>query len=175
MDENTAAGAPQGENNDVPKQEEMKTQVVGFVAKVEAWLDTYMVTKAPFQIPLAGKEVIVKVAPYFIIVFSVLALPAILALLGITAVFAPMAALGGGMSYGFFGLIGVLSSIVSLVLDVMAIPGLFKRAHSSWRLLFYATLVSFVGGVLSMNPIGAVIGAIISWYILFQVKELYKN
>jgi prepilin signal peptidase PulO-like enzyme (type II secretory pathway) len=82
---------------------------------------------------------------------------------------------GGGMGWGFFGIVGVVTSVIALVLDVMAIPGLFKRTHASWRLLFYATLVSLIGGLLSYNPVSAVIGAIIGWYILFQVKVLYKN
>lgn len=175
MDENVNA-APETGNASGANQTEAKKEVLGLVAKLEAWLDLYMVAKAPFQIPMAGKEFLAKIAPYLIIVFSILALPALLALFGITAVLAPVAMVaGGGVGWGFFGIVGAITSVGSLVLDVMAIPGLFKRTHASWRLLFYATLVSFVGGVLSMNPIGAIIGAIIGWYILFQVKELYKN
>lgn len=175
MDESTN-GAPQPGSTGNAGHEEMKKEVLSFIGKLEAKLDEYMVTKAPFQIPMNGKEVLVKIAPYLIIIFSVLALPAILALFGITAFLAPVAMVaGGGMGWGFFGIVSVVTSVIALVLDVMAIPGLFKRAHSSWRLLFYATIVSLIGGILSMNPIGAVIGAIIGWYILFQVKELYKN
>ena len=176
MDENVS-GTPQPENaGGSTGQGEMKKEVLGFVGKVEAWLDEYMVTKAPFQIPMNGKEVLAKIAPYLIIVFSILALPALLALLGITALLSPASAVAGsGMSWGLFGIISIITSIASLALNVMAIPGLFKRTRSSWRLLFYATLVSLVGGILSYNPIGAIIGAIIGWYIIFQVKELYKN
>ncbi len=175
MDENVNA-APESGNAAGSGQADMKKEVLGFVGKVEAWLDEYMVTKAPFQIPMGGKEFLAQVAPYFIIVFSILALPAILALFGFTAFLAPLAMVtGSGMGWGFFGIVGVVTSIIALVLDVMAIPGLFKRTHASWRLLFYASLVSLVGGILSPGAVGAVIGAIIGWYILFQVKELYKN
>lgn len=175
MDENVNA-APESGNAAGSGQADMKKEVLGFVGKVEAWLDEYMVTKAPFQIPMGGKEFLAQVAPYFIIVFSILALPAILALFGFTAFLAPLAMVTwSGMGWGFFGIVGVVTSIIALVLDVMAIPGLFKRTHASWRLLFYASLVSLVGGILSPGAVGAVIGAIIGWYILFQVKELYKN
>ena len=175
MDENVNA-APESGNAAGSGQADMKKEVLGFVGKVEAWLDEYMVTKAPFQIPMGGKEFLAQVAPYLIIVFSILALPAILALFGFTAFLAPLAMVtGSGMGWGFFGVISVVTSIIALVLDVMAIPGLFKRTHASWRLLFYASLVSLVGGILSPGAVGAVIGAIIGWYILFQVKELYKN
>lgn len=175
MGENINA-APESGNATGAGQGDMKKEMLGFIGKVEAWLDEYMVTKAPFQIPLAGKEFLAKVAPYLIIVFSVLALPALLALFGITAVLAPASVVSGyGMGWGFFGIIGAVTAIASLVLNVIAIPGLFKRTHASWRLVFYATLVSLIGGILSYNPIGAIIGAIIGWYILFQVKGLYKN
>lgn len=176
MDENINA-APESGNATGSGQADMKKEVLSFVGKVEAWLDEYMVTKAPFQIPMAGKEFLAKIAPYLIIIFSILALPAILALFGITAFLAPVAMVaGGGMGWGFLGIVSVIASVIALVLDVMAIPGLFKRSAASWRLLFYASLVSFVGGVLSLTGVvGAVIGAIIGWYILFQVKELYKN
>lgn len=175
MDENVNV-APESGNAAGSGQADMKKEVLGFVAKVEAWLDEYMVAKAPFQIPMAGKEFLAKVAPYLIIIFSVLALPAILALFGITAFLTPVAMVaGGGMGWGFFGIVSAITVIISLVLEVMAIPGLFKRTHASWRLLFYASLVSLVGGLLSYNPISGLISAIIGWYILFQVKELYKN
>ena len=173
MEESVAGGNSEGENGAGAKQG-TKEEMLGFVAKVEAWLDVYMVSKAPFQIPMGGKEIFVKIAPYLIIIFVLLALPALLALLGVTAVFAPMAAVGGNM-WGILSIISIVTSVVALVLEVMAVPGLFKRTRASWNLLFYATLVSFVGGVLSMNPIGAVVGGIIGWYILFQIKELYKN
>lgn len=154
---------------------DMKGEAKSLVAQVEAFLDEYMVTKAPFQIPMGGKEFLVKVAPYLIIIFAILAIPAILALLGLSAVLAPVGMMMGGMSWGWYGIVTAVSSITVLVLEVMAIPGLFKRAHTAWRLLFYATLVSFVGSVLSFNIIGAIVGGIIGWYILFQVKALYKN
>lgn len=175
MDENVNA-APESGNATSAEQGDMKKEVLGFVGKVEVWLDEYMVTKAPFQIPMAGKEFLAKVAPYLIIVFSLLALPAVLALFGITAVLAPVSVVSGyGMSWGVFGIIGAVTTIVSLGLNVMAIPGLFKRTHASWRLVFYATLVSLIGGLLSPGAVGAIVGAIIGWYILFQVKVLYKN
>jgi len=175
MEENTNP-APEPEKNTGAGQTDMRKDMLSFVGKVEAWLDLYMVTKAPFQIPMNGKEVLAKVAPYIIIVFSILALPALLALLGINSMFptVAMVASGGGL-LGYLALVSAITAVVTLVFNVMAIPGLFKRTHASWRLLFYGTLVSFVGGVLSMNPVGAIVGAIIGWYILFQVKELYKN
>ncbi|MFA9262608.1 MAG: hypothetical protein ACEQSB_04615 [Undibacterium sp.] len=172
MEENMA-GAPQGENNGVPKQEEMKKDVMGVVAQVEAFLDEYMVTKAPFQIPMNGKEILVKIAPYLVIIGAVLFALSLPALLGLGALTAGLGMMGG--SWGYTVLVSLIAGAVSVVLELKALSGLFKRTQASWRLVYYATLVSFVGSVLSFNFIGAVIGGVIGWYILFQVKELYKN
>lgn len=164
-----ATGAP------TPGASDVKADAMGLVGKLEALLDEYMVTKAPFQIPMGGKEFLAKVAPYLIIIFAILAVPAILALLGLSAILAPAGMMAGGMGWGWYSIVAAATSIVTLVLEVMAIPGLFKRTHAAWRLLFYASIVSFVGSILSLNIIGAVIGGLIGWYILFQMKELYKN
>lgn len=174
MDEN-ANGAPQSGSTGSTGQAEMKQDVMGFIGKVEAWLDEYMVTKAPFQIPMGGKEFLAKIAPYLIIigvVFFVLSLPA---LLGLGAMFGGLGMMTGSASWGFAALVSLATSVITVGLEAWAVPGLFKRTHASWRILFYASLISLIGGILSYNPIGAVIGAIIGWYILFQVKVLYKN
>ncbi|MEI7890456.1 MAG: hypothetical protein WCI36_00655 [bacterium] len=155
-----------------------KESVSGFVLKFEGFLDEYMVKKAPFAIPQGGKDFIATVSPYLIIIFAIMALPLIFLALGISAVFAPFAMMGAGLGYvwGFSGVISLVVAVVSIVLEAMAVPGLFKREKAAWRLLFYVSLISFAGNVIAMHGIvGTIIGAVIGWYILFQIKELYKN
>ncbi|MEI8343587.1 MAG: hypothetical protein WCF93_01400 [Candidatus Moraniibacteriota bacterium] len=157
------------------------SDVKGLLSQLETMLDEYMVKKAPFTLPKDAKEFIVKVSPYLIIVFAIMALPLIFAALGLTAVLSPFAMMGGygyglGFGWGFGAIIALAVSIITVLIEVIALPGLFKRTKGSWRLLFYASVVSLIGGILSISGIvGAIVGAIIGWYILFQVKELYKN
>jgi hypothetical protein len=155
----------------------IKDDAKGLLAQLEAMLDTYMVTKAPFALPAELKEFIVKVSPYLIIVFAILALPLIFGAMGLTAVLSPYAMMGGGWGFGwgFRSIISLAVAVITLVIEVMAVPGLFKRTHGAWRLVFYASIVSLVGSLLSFNIIGGIIGAIIGWYILFQVKDKYTN
>ena len=40
--------------------------------------------------------------------------------------------------------------------------------------MFWASLVSVVIGVLRLELGGTLVGAIISWYILFQIRKEYK-
>lgn len=155
------------------KKSDATSDVKGILSQLEALLDEYMVTKAPFQIPDNGKELIVKVAPYLVIISAIIVVPALFAGLGLTAFLAPFALLGA--HYGMAAFISLIFAAISLVIDIMAIPGLFARSKKGWRLTYYATIVGLVGNVFSFNIIGGIIGAVIGWYFLFQVKGKYVN
>lgn len=143
------------------------------VKELEKTLEPYFTNKAPFQIPKDIKELLVKLAPYLVIIFVVLSLPAIFALFGLSALLTPFMM---GVSYTMGPLWWVSTALiaVSVVLEALAIPGLFARTMQGWRYVFYAQLVSILASVLQMNLIGAIISALIGFYILFQVKEMYK-
>jgi hypothetical protein len=68
----------------------------------------------------------------------------------------------------------MVALVVVIVLAAMAVPGLFKREEKAWRFLFYASLVNVVSGFFGGDWVGMIIGALLSWYVLFQVKEYYK-
>ena len=144
--------------------------------QLETMLDEYLGKKAP-AMPENIKETLVSFAPYLAIIGIVLAVPGILAILGIGAMLGPLTAFMGAsymMSYGPAYYIGVIGLIISAVLNGLAIQGLFKRSLGAWRLMYYSSLVSFVASVLQGSFGGAVIGALIGMYILFQVKNKYK-
>ena len=118
-----------------------------------------------------------KVAPYLILIFALIAVPAVLAIFGLTAALAPFAMMGG-YAYGGWGMTGLLSGVIavaSLVVELCAVRGLFNRTKGGWRLVYYASLISLVGSLISFNILGGAINAIIGWYFLFQVKDMYKN
>ncbi len=132
-------------------------------------LNEYFGKKAP-QLPAEVKEFIVKVSPYLAILSAVLAAPALLALLGLTSMFGfvPYIAAANGLG------ISVIVSIAVIVLNVMAIPGLFKRTMSGWNFVFYGMAVSTLGSLLMGNIVNALLGLVIGLYVLFQVRPLYK-
>lgn len=149
-----------------PEVSQAKNDMKSLLVQLETFLDDCMVKKAPFQIPANGKEILVKIVPYLIILGLVLAVPATL----LALVASPFMVLGGGTLH----LIGFLFALAALVMEAVALPGLFKRAKSSWDMLFYASIVSMIGNIVSLNLVGVVLGALIGWYILFQIKVLYK-
>lgn|GEM_PF-5242402 len=54
-----------------------------------------------------------------------------------------------------------------------AFEHLRKRHYIGWAYVFYAGLLGFVANLLDGGIVGALIGFILSMYLLFQSKELY--
>ena len=156
-------------------EQKTKSDIKGIIGQLESLLDEYMVKKAPFALPMGLKEFIVKISPYLIIIFAILALLLILAALGISAVLTPFMMVSP-YGWGFGGIVSLVTAVVVFILELMAVPGLFKRTKAGWRLIFYASIVGLIGSLFSITSIiGGIVGAIIGWYILFQVKDMYKN
>ncbi len=135
------------------------------------FLDYYLVQKAPFQIPDGGREWIVQWGPWIAVVLLVLSLPPLLFLLGIGTLLMPFGGVGYATGFGYLSLV----LIVQLGLMIAALPGLFKRKMSGWRLLFYAQIVNFVFSILSGSIVGGVLGTLIGLYILFQIRLKYTE
>ena len=135
------------------------------------FLDFYLVKKAPFQLPKEVKEFFVKFGPWIALILLLLWLPGLLLMLGVGTAFMPFG--GAVYSVGFtFASVFLLGQLVLLGL---ALPGLFKRKMSAWRLIFYSQLVGIVFSVLMGSIVGALIGGLIGLYILFQIRPLYVN
>lgn len=136
---------------------------------VIGFLDYYLVRKAPFQLPDSAKEAIVKYGPWIAIVLLLISLPLILLAFGLGAAMLPFAPYG----YTGFGFT-VVVVLIEMVLDIAALPGLFARKMSGWRLIFYARLLAIAHSLLMGAIVSAILGGIISLYILFQVRPLYR-
>jgi len=133
------------------------------------FLDFYLVQKAPFQLPDNAKEWIVKYGPWIAIVLLILALPPLLFALGLSTVLVGDVAYAAGFTYV------TVVVILEVGLLIAALPGLFARKMSGWTLLFWSQVVSCVFSILHGAQIGAILGGLIAFYILFQVRPLYKN
>ena len=132
----------------------------------------FFTTKAPFQFPINFREGFVKYWPIVSLILLLLTLPAILMFLGIGAFLVPasyMAGVGAGVGYT----ISMVLTLVSLVLGVLALPGLFNRKRGGWVLSYYAQLVSILGGVFTINIVGIILG-LLFLMLLFQVRDYYN-
>ncbi len=124
--------------------------------------------KAP-HLPAKWREVIVTVVPWLALVFGILGILGGISALGVS----PLAGIGGvrsGFEMFVIGIAGILSSVLSL----LAFPKLRVRAYQGWRFLFFAQVISVLSSVLTLDLLGAVVGFLIGFYFLFEVKSHYK-
>ena len=150
----------------------MSTGYKTYLKQLEDLLHEYLVKKAP-ALPSNIKDAIVKFAPWATLVIFILTLPAILLVFGFGALMAPFSFMGG-LTAGTNYILTFVFSAIQMVLEAMAIPGLFKNSRSAWNLVFYATLVGVLHNVVTFNLGSLIIGSLLSLFILFQVREYYK-
>ena len=132
--------------------------------------------KAP-KLPESVAKFLVKYGPYFMIFGIVIGAGFLLMSLGLLAAIIPLSRMGyygNPYSYHYGFSFWSLFGLAAMVLQAMAIPGLFKTTKSAWNLMFYASLLSVVSSLFASGLISAAIGAMISWYFLFQIRKFYK-
>jgi hypothetical protein len=146
----------------------------GFLKQMEDFFDTYLHKKVPFHLPPAAKEWIVKFGPWITLVLMIFGALAMLAAIGLSAVFSPVAKMYGGYGNQITYLLGALIGLIAFVMEAVALPGLFKRSLKSWHLVYYAVLVSAVGQLIDGSFINLIFNVVISMYFLFEIREYYK-
>lgn len=140
--------------------------------QLEETLDLYFGQKAP-QMPANIKETLVNVLPWLLLILLVLTVPGLLTAFSIGAILSPFTYFYGvSTGVAFFASWLLLAAMI--VLEVKALPGLFKRKKSSWKLLFYAGLLAAIQSLVSLNVMGFILGTVIQMYVLFQTKPLYR-
>jgi hypothetical protein len=142
-------------------------------------LGYYLVKKTPFQIPDNAKEWIVKFVPWITTVLLIVGfigfIPYPVGVLGLMGLYTGWANI---VLYGYgYGLTGFWFIFIVLILqmglEVAALPGLFARKISGWTLLFYSQVVSIVYSLVSGDIFGAIVSALVGFYVLFQIREKY--
>jgi hypothetical protein len=144
------------------------------------FLDYYFVRKAPFQIPPAGREWVVRFGPWIVLVLLIVTVPTVLFVLRLGA-WSPIP-IGGyrwgnpayAWPYAYSYWPWMLGLVLEFGLRAAALPGLFARRMSGWRLAFYAEVVGLAAALLSMAIVSGLLSALIGFYILFQIRSLYK-
>lgn len=130
-----------------------------------------MFKKLP-ALPASGVDVLFKIAPWIALIFGILGILGSLAAFGIFTAYAPLAT-AVGVNYGLGYVAGVGGAIASVLL-LVAFPGLKAGKMGGWKLLFYSEAVSALTSLVGIS-IGGIIGALIGFYILFQIKPRYKS
>lgn len=160
------------ENHEHNAHHDAKQSARHTVNKLEAWM-AEMFKNAP-HLPEGGKKWIVDVAPYIALVFGILGVVSLVFASG-AGVVVSLVTLGAGLGVTLH----LIISLVAAILFLMAYKGLKARTKSGWNFVFYSSLVSLIGtvvGIVTMYGmnIGGLIGSLIGFYILFEIREYYK-
>lgn len=124
--------------------------------------------KAP-HLPKSWRDLIVKVVPWLALIFGILGILGGISALGVS----PAAALGG-VNNSFTLIVAGIAGIISSVLSLMAFPHLRAHAYRGWQLSAYALVVNIIASVVTLDLLGAVLGFLIGFYFLFEIKSYYK-
>jgi hypothetical protein len=112
------------------------------------------------------KDLFVKIAPFLAIIGVVFGILGV----GLTALFSPFAWFAGSFIYG----LGMIFLLIMVILDALAIPGLFAQKMQGWKYMYYAQFVSIIYSLCMGSWISGILGAFIGFWILFQIKEKYS-
>ncbi|MEO6727662.1 MAG: hypothetical protein ABIM96_01920 [Candidatus Saccharimonas sp.] len=154
----------------------------GPLASFEAWLYDMLYTKVPFKFPKAAKDMIVQFGPWITLVVALFSLPVIFAVFAASTVVSYYGVLAG-VSYGPMYYVSILVLAVQVVLMFVSVAPLLKRQRKGWQLVFYASTISVIYSLFSSFSYGffaiagllwGLIGAAISYYVIFQIRSYYK-
>jgi hypothetical protein len=125
------------------------------------------------SLPEQARVILFKITPWLALVFGGLGVLGSLIAIGVMTAIIPLAAMNGSYQAVGGSVIMPILSLISSGLVLAAAPGLFKKKYSGWILLFWSEVVGVVESVIFIS-IGGVLGALIGFYLLFQIKSYYK-
>jgi hypothetical protein len=144
---------------------------------LEGWLAPFF-EHAP-HIPEKGRQFIVDIAPWLVLIFGGLS---VIGFLGGGMMMGTATLFSGGLAlmYVTSFILPFVCSFIATVLMVCAFPGLKEKKKSGWNLVFYSEVVNVAGGMLGVFSgalyllVSTAIGALIGFWILFEIRSYYK-
>ncbi len=119
------------------------------------------------------KDILVQIAPYLAGLIVVLGGLSILSIFGMGSALNALGANAYGSTWTMW--LSIISLGASAFLSFMAFKPLQNKEKKGWNYMYYISLIGFVTNVISLNLFGALIGGLISFWILFQLKSRYTN
>ncbi|HRH93223.1 MAG TPA: hypothetical protein PKV72_01680 [Candidatus Peribacteria bacterium] len=152
-----------------------RAQFTKHAAAIEAWM-LPLFQKAP-HLPQNARQTVVDVAPWLALIGGVLGLAAVFS----ASAFTSMLFTFSFFRYGIFPLLYVVSMLcvfAAALLELMAYQPLTQRRKAGWNFMFYALLINVVSFVLSIfagyGNGGHIIGLLVGFWLLFEVRDAYK-
>ncbi len=139
------------------------------------FLDEYY-AKIP-ALPKGATEFIVKVAPWLALIGAILSVLSVISLYGLMTYVGPFAAYAGVSGFSITIVLSMIVLLVWAVLYLLAFPSLKARKIKGWNLMLYGMLLYILSAIVRLNVmdiVSSLIGALIGYYFLYQVKSYYN-
>lgn len=149
-----------------------------YLAEFDRVCTEYLYTKAPFAIPENWKGPLVTIMAYLNVVGIVFSVFGLVMLLGLGTMLSALGAVGNvnvQSNVGGNTVLSIIFLIGSLVLSIIAAPGLFKKQKKGWTYSYYNALLGIVQNAITLNFVGVIVGGIINLYVLYQLRPKFVN
>lgn len=154
-----------------PGTPDMRAAAEAKMGALEKWMAP-LFAKLP-HLPPNIRESLASIAPWLALIFGILGLVSI-ASIGGFGLLLSFSILGSGLPMLLAVVVGLLASI----LDLLAYSPLTKRQKKGWNFLFYGAVLTFAAQLIEIvtyyGSAGGLIGAVIGFWLLFEVRDLYK-
>lgn len=138
-------------------------------------LDQYCIKLPAF--PKGIKDFIAQITPWLALIFGVMAVLSGISAFGGLSLLTPFVAIEGIYGYTITAMLSAVVLLIQGVIELMAFSPLKAGKAKGWNLLYYALVLGVVGSILTLNVssvLGSLIGALIGYYFLYQIKSYYK-
>jgi hypothetical protein len=162
---------------------------------LEKQLNDVMVKNAPYQLPKALKEWMVKYAPWIALIVGIIGLWSAWTLWQLSRVTDSLVDYANSLSKTFgtpvpvahslniFWYLALIVLVIQSVMQIAAFTGLREKRKNGWNWLFYSALLNvltavfyiFVDGRGVVSFIWSLIGTVIGLYFLFQIRSYYTS
>jgi len=146
-----------------------------YLNDLKKYLDKYYVKLPKF--PKGLNNFIVSVSPWLALIFGILAIIFGISSFGTFSFVSPFAVVAGVGGYALTALLSTIVLLAQGVIELMAFSPLRRREIRGWNLLFYSIILSVASSIVTLNVfsvLNSLIGVLIGYYILYQVKSYYK-
>src|SRR5258708_13448532 len=146
------------------------TKSTDIIETMGQWFDKFP------PLPKTWRDTLARIAPILSLIFGILGIIVAIGGLGVLTATSPLAFLGGASSVSSYGT-GILSVLIYLVGSILLLasyPGLKPKNYKGLTLLFWIELANLIGGLVSLAILSTIVGALIGFYLIFQIRSYYK-
>lgn len=128
-------------------------------------------------LPKGVKDFIVLIAPWLALIFGALAILAGISAFRALSFISSIAIAVGANGYTFTAIFSIIILFLQGVIELLAFSPLKANKVRGWNLMYYSLVLGFISSVVTLsvsNILGSLLGVLIGYYILYQVKSYYK-